>query len=279
MTENPFTDGQQFSAARLNSMYNAHQNEGVLNGCDGSPSANNFDVDISSGQIKVDFDIVDVSGTTVSHSTSDPQDRIDLITADSNGTVSIKQGDPAAVSGQPIAPDIPNNQLLLSLVFVRSNSTEILTGDINDDYRAEIVPNVPPGIIVMFGGAISNIPDGWELCDGSNDTPDLRDRFVIGAGGSHNVDDTGGSESVQLTLDEIPPHNHDVLFDYQDGNVEEAYSAVQQLKVGGLGETDPNSPKYENTNSRGDGYTDDTGGNQSHENIPPFYALAYIQKQ
>jgi len=261
MSENPFTDGQQFSAARLNSMYNAHQNEGVLNGCDVSPSANNFDVDISSGQIKVGFDIVDVSGTTVPHTTSDPQDRIDLITADSNGTVSIKQGDPAAVSGQPIAPDIPNNQVLLSLVFVRSNSTEILTGDINDDYRAEIVPDVPSGIIVMFGGAISNIPDGWQLCDGSNGTPDLQDRFVVGAGRSYNVNDNGGTNSVQLTLDQIPNHSHSF-----------------QTKV------QPNTGVYDGTGFSGDDGSTNTqqtsaeGGDQPHENRPPFFALAYIQK-
>lgn len=40
---------------------------------------------------------------------------------------------------------------------------------------------IPIGCIVMWGGSVSNIPSGWRLCDGTNNTPDLRDRFVIGA--------------------------------------------------------------------------------------------------
>jgi microcystin-dependent protein len=263
MTENPFTDGQQFSAARLNSMYNAHQREGVVNGCDVTTSANNFDVQISSGKIIVNNTAVDVTATTVSHSTSDPEDRIDLITADNNGAVSITQGTPAATSGQPIAPDMPNNQVLLSLVFVRSNSTEILTGDINDDYRAEIVPGVPSGIIVMFGGAISNIPDGWKLCDGTDGTPDLRDRFIAGAGDEYSVNDTGGEESVQLTENELPSHTHEYTESNADNTNQEPFGSTDIRVNDGVFQA--------NTSS--------AGSDQAHENRPPYYALAYIQKQ
>lgn len=46
------------------------------------------------------------------------------------------------------------------------------------------------GIICLWGGAIVDIPAGWHLCDGTNGTPDLRDRFVIGAGSTYNPDDT-----------------------------------------------------------------------------------------
>merc|ERR1719362_2207293 len=42
---------------------------------------------------------------------------------------------------------------------------------------------VPTGTIVMWSGSIQNIPNGWKLCDGSNNTPDLRDRFILGGGG------------------------------------------------------------------------------------------------
>jgi len=46
------------------------------------------------------------------------------------------------------------------------------------------------GIIVMWAGSEETIPSGWKLCDGNNGTPDLRDRFVIGAGSAYSVDDT-----------------------------------------------------------------------------------------
>jgi len=143
MSENPFTDGQQFSAARLNSMYNAHQNEGVLNGCDGSTSTNAFDVDVSSGNVFLNGTNVSVGATTVSHSTSDPEDRIDLLSVDSTGTVNITQGNPAATAGQPVAPDIPADEILISLVYVRGGSSEILTGDIFNDYRVTLATDIP----------------------------------------------------------------------------------------------------------------------------------------
>jgi len=262
MSENPFTDGQQFSAARLNSMYNAHQNEGVLSGCDGFTSANNFDVDISSGQIIIGDNIVDVASTTVSHSTSDPEDRIDLITADSNGTVSITQGNPAATAGQPVAPDIPTNEILLVLVYVRGGSAEILTGDIFNDYKTEVAESIPSGVITMWGGSIANIPDGWTLCDGTDGTPDLQDKFIVGAGNQYAVDDTGGADSVQLTLDEMPSHSHE----YQRPQDGPDFLTSSPANPGPF------------DNSFGTFNTSTEGSDQAHENRPPYYALAYIQK-
>ena len=143
MSENPFTDGQQFSAARLNSMYSAHQNEGVLNGLDVSTSTNAFDVDVASGNVFLNGTNIAVGATTVSHSTSDPEDRIDLLSVDSTGTVNITQGNPAATAGQPIAPDIPADEILISLVYVRGGSSEILTGDIFNDYRVTLATDIP----------------------------------------------------------------------------------------------------------------------------------------
>lgn len=49
------------------------------------------------------------------------------------------------------------------------------------------------GIIVLWGGAIVDIPAGWALCDGYNGRPDLRDRFIIGAGSTYNPDDTAAT--------------------------------------------------------------------------------------
>jgi microcystin-dependent protein len=242
-------------------MYNAHQNNGVLTGLDASTSTNSFDVDVSSGDVILNNEVVSASATTVSHSTSDPEDRIDLITVNSSGTISITQGSPAATSGEPVAPDIPTDEILVSLIYVRGGSSEILSGDIFNDYKTEIQRGVPSGVITMWGGATANIPTGWALCDGTNGTPDLQDRFVVGAGDQYNVDDTGGSDTVQLTIDEIPSHNHNY-----------------ETKV------QPNANEYEDTGFDSDDgitntrQTSNEGGDQAHENRPPYYALAYIQK-
>ena len=55
---------------------------------------------------------------------------------------------------------------------------------------------IPIGGIIMWSGSIVSIPNGWRLCDGTNGTPDLRDKFVVGAGNVYSVNDTGGTTDV-----------------------------------------------------------------------------------
>jgi hypothetical protein len=69
---------------------------------------------------------------------------------------------------------------------------------------------LPRGAIIMWGGAINAIPAGWQLCDGSNSTPNLRDRFVVGAGSSYAVNNTGGNTSISIATTNLPAHTHSV---------------------------------------------------------------------
>ena len=62
------------------------------------------------------------------------------------------------------------------------------------------------GMILMYTG--STAPSGWAICNGQNGTPDLRDRFIVGAGSAYSVDDTGGNDQQTLSLNQIPSHNH-----------------------------------------------------------------------
>jgi microcystin-dependent protein len=129
------------------------------------------------------------------------------------------------------------------------------TGDVT-------VEGVPSGVISMWSGSTSNVPSGWTLCDGTDGTPDLRDRFVVGAGNQYTVDETGGAESVQLTVDEMPSHNHTVARSSNSGQPGDDDD--------GQAVTDDRSPFTDSTGS--------TGNDQAHENRPPYYALAYIMK-
>jgi microcystin-dependent protein len=67
---------------------------------------------------------------------------------------------------------------------------------------------IPPGGIIMWSGAIAAIPAGWALCNGSSGTPDLRDRFVVGAGSTYTPGNTGGAATVALATAELPSHSH-----------------------------------------------------------------------
>lgn len=118
---------------------------------------------------------------------------------------------------------------------------------------------VPSGIITFWSGASNAIPDGWALCNGQNGTPDLRDRFVVGAGNQYSVGNKGGAEAVTLTVEQMPAHSHGCL-----------------VKTSNVGWTECISPTTEAT--AGTLSTTKTGDGQAHENRPPYYALCYIMK-
>jgi microcystin-dependent protein len=64
------------------------------------------------------------------------------------------------------------------------------------------------GMILLWSGTIATIPSGWALCNGSNGTPDLRDRFIVGAGSTYAVNATGGSATTTLSTANLPSHTH-----------------------------------------------------------------------
>ena len=77
---------------------------------------------------------------------------------------------------------------------------------------------VPTGLISLWSGSSSSIPSGWTICNGQNGTPDLRNRFVLGAGDTYAVDATGGNESITLSTSQMPSHSHSGTTGGQDQN-------------------------------------------------------------
>ena len=81
-------------------------------------------------------------------------------------------------------------------------------GTANVAFTGPEVGSVPSGGIIMWSGSIASVPAGWFLCDGANGTPDLRNRFIVGAGSTYAVNATGGADTVALTTAQIPGHTH-----------------------------------------------------------------------
>lgn len=106
-------------------------------------------------------------------------------------------------------------------------------------------------MIILWSGAVVDIPDGWALCNGANDTPDLRNRFVVGAGDSYGVDDTGGN----LT------HRH---FTTTAGHTHTL----------GIGDAIAAGADYSKTTD----LMNDYGFSDYINHLPPYYALCYIMK-
>ena len=133
-------------------------------------------------------------------------------------TVAVKEGTPEANPAPPaLTRDSSAYELSLAQVYIAPAVTSISNADITDERddknlcgRSYSVVNreIPRGLISMWSGAISDIPESWALCDGNNGTPDLRDRFIVGAGSSYEVGDTGGTDNVTLTENQIPQHTH-----------------------------------------------------------------------
>lgn len=148
---------------------------------------------------------------------------------------------------------------------------------------------IPSGGIIMWSGSVVSVPTGWFLCDGANGTPDLRNRFVVGAGSTYAVNATGGADTVALTTAQMPAHGHTFsgttnttgahVHSYQN-NVNGSFNGSNQDGDDGT----RSSNTFRNTSSAGDhahtfsGTTSSVGATEAHENRPPYLALAYIMK-
>ena len=82
------------------------------------------------------------------------------------------------------------------------------TKDELNSVQQAVMLAVPVGCILPYAGSPHSIPSGWKICDGKNGTPDLRDRFIVGAGGSFNINTRGGEITKKLTVDMLPEHRH-----------------------------------------------------------------------
>ncbi len=140
------------------------------------------------------------------------------------------------------------------------------------DVKGEIkgVGMSPPKSIMMLSGMSTDFDptgkgktgtscQGWAICNGNNGTPDLTNRFIVGVGEQYMPGDTGGSDAVTLTVDQIPSHTH-------------YYTLCDANGGKGLYGGDYWGPTYTSTE------TTPTGGSLAHENRPPYYALMYIMR-
>lgn len=191
--------------------------------------------------------------------------------------------------------------------FIGSNIS--VTGSGDSVSVSVIIPDainpIPSGLISLWYGSIASIPTGWALCDGSSGTPDLRDRFVVGAGNAYTVNATGGAASstsstegthnhtgltgdTALTESQMPAHNHR-LYVWQtgtQGNAENFSSARgiagnQEGSFGYRETTASGSQLVENAGlGLGHNHSITTDGSHSHQvsTLPPYYALCYIMK-
>lgn len=136
---------------------------------------------------------------------------------------------------------------------------------------------IPTGGIIMWSGSIVSIPSGWALCNGANGTPDLRNRFVVGAGSTYAVDATGGSADAIVVS-----HTHTATSVVTDPGHFHSNGFTND-GVTGEGGGPAGTGTQTNTGSKTTGISVATtvasaGSSGTNANLPPYYALAYIMK-
>ena len=178
--------------------------------------------------------------------------------------------------------------------------------------------SIPKGTILPWYGQSSDIPEGFALCDGTKGTPDLRNRFLVGAGSNYALGDTGGEDQVTLTGTQIGNHYH------YFGSADAEYSRFEGSRgcaylPSSFDSIYPTAPVYPSFRRKGNGvyvggftagavafsvmassihdrgltanrgyalkppflftsYAVGTDAQEPHENRPPYYALYYIMK-
>jgi len=118
-----------------------------------------------------------------------------------------------------------------------------------------ITGGVPTGTIVMYNGDVA--PSGWALCDGQGGRPDLRDKFIVGAGSAYSRGNTGGSKDAVVVS-----HSHSVITGQDEDSDTGCFEFVDNA-----------SSTYTRS-----GLVNSEGVSGTDKNLPPYYALTYIIK-
>lgn len=189
-----------------------------------------------------------------------------------------------------------NSTLISTTAFVQNNVLPVKTSvtnvtntvnSINSTLAPMVGYTVPAGGIILWSGSAAAIPAGWVLCNGANGTPDLRNRFVVGAGSTYAVNATGGSADAVVvshthsasTAIADPGHQHvsptadcgTAAFG-TNGTITDVFcDSNGNAAAGWLTSSASTGIDAETTISS-------TGESGTGKNLPPYYALCYIMK-
>lgn len=170
--------------------------------------------------------------------------------------------------------------------FVLKDSNGVTIGTYDNIYgivgvQTAVGTTIPTGMISLWYGSIGSVPSGWYLCDGSNGTPDLRNRFIVGAGSTYSVSQTGGSADAIVVTHTHTATSTSVVTD--PGHLHSINNTT--TLGGGLMGSGSGPSGSTNTNSATTGITVATtttnanaGTSGTNANLPPYYALAYVMK-
>ena len=175
--------------------------------------------------------------------------------------------------------NVVSSNLTTGNIVAETVTTTVLTMAGGDN------PFVPSGVIVMWSGTIATVPSGWYLCDGQNGTPNLLDRFIVGAGNLYSMNDTGGSSDAVVVSHTHTgstatggAHNHSWSGSRQQAGVDDGNNQYQFSKGDNGGSDTVTRPTTTHAGHVHAMSLDNTGVSGTNANLPPYFALAYIMK-
>jgi hypothetical protein len=201
------------------------------------------------------------------------------------GTMSAQNSSAVAITGGAIATTGALNVTgSLTMDGATGSSGQVITsaGSSATPTWTSIV-SFTTGMIILWSGSVGTIPSGWALCNGGSGTPDLRNRFVVGAGSTYSPNNTGGSADATL-----PSHTHTGTTN-TGGSHNHTLPHYLVQAVSGTGDIDRDNEYQQwkalagQVTSTHAGHThsfttNSSGTSATNANLPPYYALAYIMK-
>lgn len=178
------------------------------------------------------------------------------------GSGSVVYSNSPTLTGTPLAPT----------AAAGTNTTQIAT-------TAFVLANgLPSGSIILWSGSVGSVPSGFYLCDGTNSTPDLRDKFIVGAGSTYSVGGTGGSADAIVVS-----HTHTATSSVTDPGHFHTVFANPGGGSGAFGGGSSGGATNINSDTKTTGISVSTsvassGSSGTGANLPPYYALCYIMK-
>jgi len=265
-------------------------------------SGNLYNIDDSGGVANVTLSIDAMSEHTHSHTAmvteiNSHNHTFSMANSPNSGSVSARQGPYSAygVSGANSSSAGPSHTHSITVSSISTAGSGTPHENRPPYYacyylqlKQQLNMTIPSKTIVMWQEQPEIIPNGWLFCDGQNGTPDLTDRFVFGATENYELGKFGGTVEEKLENDQIGAHTHsiDISFSLSGAHTHTVPSGTGSA-TSGLTRVSTNqggtATATTNTVDTVGGHThafslniQSTGGDQPHENRPPYYALAYI---
>jgi len=180
------------------------------------------------------------------------------------------------ITGNGLSIPVTATEVEMNYLIGVSSAIQTQLDAITASITANALGIIPIGAIITYNGLFASIPTNYQLCDGTNGTPDMTNQFAYGTNTEGELNSAGGSaDSI------VVQHNH-IFTGNAMSNHQHSITFGNQGQVSGLSVGDGSSLGSRNTAGASagtpSGGISNTGTSATDANIPPYIKLAYIRR-